>query len=252
MSITKAVFKFNGKSYQADFSQPLDLSIPLGKEFPVLAWHCETVKIEPVVMEGFIGDTTQGSPVNFKNIFFNPHGNATHTENVGHILTGDYTMDKTLLNHHFFAKLVTIKPKILDNEDRVIDREIMESLLKTNEAESLIIRTLPNNFKLNVNYTGSNPTYLTANAAHYIRTCGIRHLILDLPSIDREKDDGLMAAHKAFWNVEAEPDKNATITEMAFIKDEIEDGFYLLNLQTAPFINDATPSRPVIYKLKKL
>ncbi len=252
MGKIQAFIEFEGSRFEADLSKPIDISIPLGKSYPVLAWHCEPVKIEPVVMDGFIGDTDQGSPVNFKNIFFNPHGNATHTENVGHIMSGNFTMDKTLLSYHFFAKLITITPNIIENEDSVIDRPLVESMLRKSECEALVIRTLPNERKLSVNYTGSNPPYLTEQAAQYIRECGIRHLILDLPSIDREKDEGKMAAHKAFWNFYNTPDPNATITEMAFVRDEIKDGFYLLNLQTAPFINDATPSRPVLYPLTKL
>jgi hypothetical protein len=38
----------------------------------------------------------------------------------------------------------------------------------------------------------------------------------------------------------------ATITELVYVKDEIPDGRYDLNLQTAPFVNDATPSRPLL------
>jgi len=37
-----------------------------------------------------------------------------------------------------------------------------------------------------------------------------------------------------------------TITEMAYIATEIEDGFYFINLQIPAFINDAAPSRPVL------
>ncbi|HSD73628.1 MAG TPA: hypothetical protein VLB75_02595 [Steroidobacteraceae bacterium] len=32
-----------------------------------------------------------------------------------------------------------------------------------------------------------------------------------------------------------------------FVPDETADGFYLLDLQLAPFVADATPSRPLLY-----
>ena len=41
---------------------------------------------------------------------------------------------------------------------------------------------------------------------------------------------------------------DASITEMIYVPDEIEDGTYLLELQFAPFENDASPSRPVLYR----
>jgi hypothetical protein len=42
-----------------------------------------------------------------------------------------------------------------------------------------------------------------------------------------------------------------TITELIFVPNEVKDGPYLLNLQTAAFENDATPSRPVIYPIHR-
>nr|MDQ3322374.1 hypothetical protein [Acidobacteriota bacterium] len=42
---------------------------------------------------------------------------------------------------------------------------------------------------------------------------------------------------------------NDTITEMIFAPDSISDGAYLVNLQIAPFIADAAPSRPILFKI---
>lgn len=75
------------------------------------------------------------------------------------------------------------------------------------------------------------------------------HLLIDLPSVDKEHDGGKLTAHKTFWNYPKAPRKEATITEMIFVPNAVKDGLYLLNLQVAPFENDASPSRPVIYPL---
>ncbi|MNT20180.1 hypothetical protein D3C72_1554800 [compost metagenome] len=62
-------------------------------------------------------------------------------------------------------------------------------------------------------------------------------------------------AHKAFWNVKdthnlnSDARFNTTITEMIYVSDEIEDGNYILNLQIASFENDASPSKPILYKI---
>jgi hypothetical protein len=64
-------------------------------------------------------------------------------------------------------------------------------------------------------------------------------LLIDLPSVDKEKDEGKLLAHKAFWNVTDVNDLNldarleATITEMIYVPDNVADGSYLLNLQIA-------------------
>ena len=74
-------------------------------------------------------------------------------------------------------------------------------------------------------------------------------------SVDKEHDEGKLVAHKAFWNVKdtvnlnADARLNATITEMIYVSDEVKDGDYILNLQIASFENDASPSKPVLYKI---
>ena len=104
-------------------------------------------------------------------------------------------------------------------------------------------------------YSNTNPAYLEEAAAIFIREIGIQHLLIDLPSVDKEHDDGKLLAHKAFWNVKdvnqlnEDARMNATITELIFVSDEVADGSYLLNLQMAPFENDASPSKPVLFAI---
>ena len=76
-----------------------------------------------------------------------------------------------------------------------------------------------------------------------------------MPSVDKEQDEGKLLAHKAFWNVtnvttlNNDARLNCTITELIFVANEVEDGNYLLNLQIASFENDASPSKPILYKI---
>ena len=75
----------------------MDISIPLraGAE-NVNAWYVDPVSIEPVRTEHFTGSVAEGGSVNFRNIRFNPHGNGTHTECVGHISTEVESINKHL------------------------------------------------------------------------------------------------------------------------------------------------------------
>ena len=128
-----------------------------------------------------------------------------------------------------------------------------ESLLGMDlNVEALIIRTKPNDHsKTNRQYSGTNFPYLTLGAMQRIVDAGVQHLLVDLPSVDREEDGGALAAHHLFWNVPAEPNFQKTITELIYVPNEISDGNYILNLQVSNFANDAAPSRPMLFDLEE-
>lgn len=246
----KIQLTYNGLSYTADLGDPLDISIPLipGSDAPNCFWapHFDA---QPVVAGDWIGDTQKGGDVNFKTVTLNPHGNGTHTECVGHIAKEVVTINETLQNFHHIAQVMTIYPTLMDNGDRVILKAQIEGDIMEN-VKALVIRTMPNaDDKLRRIYSGTNPPYLDHEAIRHIVEQGIEHLLLDLPSVDREQDEGKLAGHKAFWGYPATIDKTKTITEMIFVRNSINDGLYLLNIQIASFELDASPSKPVLYKL---
>jgi arylformamidase len=239
----------NGNAYRANLNNPYDISIPLraGTE-NVNAWYCEPVEIEPVKTKDWIGDVNQGGAVNFRNVFFNPHGNGTHTECVGHISKENYSLNQCLTKFNFIASLVTVSPEE-QHGDYVITKSLIEPSI-TNGTEALIIRTLPNDdSKLTRQYSNTNPPFMDPDTMTWLLSIGIKHLLIDLPSVDKEKDDGKLAAHHNFWNYPGDTREDCTISEMVYIKNEIEDGLYLLNLQITSLENDASPSKPVLYKL---
>ncbi len=241
-----------GRPYRADLDQPIDISIPLlQQEEQVNCFYAPPYETFPVVAGSFVGSTAQGGLVNFLNVKLNPHGNGTHTECVGHIATEKYSIHKCLTNFHKIAKLHTVYPTVLENGDQVILWSQLKAAIPVEDrVDTLIIRTLPNDpEKLTRNYSGSNPPYVHHEAITYLVNLGIKHLLIDLPSVDRESDDGLLLAHKAFWKYPDEVRSDCTITELVYIPDAIEDGLFLLNLQIASFDIDVSPSKPVLYKL---
>lgn len=252
-----ATIQHNNQNFEVDFSKPIDISITLTNtdENPI-AWYIEKPVIEPVRFGHWVGKVSEGSSsTNFNNIFFNPHGHGTHTECLGHITKQFYSINRHLKTFFFTAELVSVEPE-LRGEDRVITKNQIEKALEGKFTEAIVIRTLPNpEEKLSRKYSDTNPPYLDEKAAVFIRERGIKHLLIDLPSVDKERDQGKLLAHKAFWNVKNTHDLNddarfdATITELIFVPDHVEDGSYLLNLQIASFENDASPSKPVLYKI---
>jgi arylformamidase len=240
-----------GKTYKADLDQPLDISIPLrAGEENVSAWYVDPVKIEPVRKGRWVGDVRQGGSVNFRNISFNPHGNGTHTECVGHISQEEYTINQCLKKFFFLAELITVLPDELPNGDRVITRTHVEKALAGAKPEAVVIRTLSNPpEKINIHYSNTNPVYLHHEAALFLHEIGVDHLLLDVPSVDREEDGGALLGHRAFWQYPMHTQLQRTITELIYVPNNVIDGSFLLNLQIASFENDASPSKPVLYRL---
>ena len=208
-----------------------------------------------------LGDTREGGSVNFEQYIFIPHCNGTHTECVGHITDERISVRDCLNDVVMLAQLVSARPSE-SGDDRVItSANLQESGVQppatAGGSDSLIVRTLPNDdSKLSRFYDGDNiPAYFTAEAMRYIVECGFKHLLVDLPSIDRIFDEGKLENHRIFWNVEpgsrtvgSHTRISSTVTELIYVPDEIADGEYLLNLQIAPFEADAAPSRPVLFR----
>ena len=244
-----ATISRQNKNYKVDLAQPLDISIPVKPgNAGVNAWYIPPPTIEPVQHQDWIAKVSEGASVNFNNIQFNPHSHGTHTESAGHITSQFSSIHKLLDRFFFFAQVITLTP-VIENGDTILTSEMLsKSIFKIPEA--LIIRTLPNSYdKKSKDYSHTNWPYLTKEAAQWIHDQNIKHLLVDVPSIDREKDEGKLAAHKAFWGYPDQLRSNATITELIFVENSIEDGNYILNLQVAAFQNDAAPSRPVLYKI---
>ena len=249
----QALICFRDKQYKADFSAPIDISIPLTTEGEAVnAFFAPRFEVAPVVTNSFTGSVEKGGAVNFQNMKLNPHGNGTHTECVGHIMAEKVTINQCLRNFFFIAEVISLFPMKQENGDEIILRGPIENKLSGKECDALIIRTLPNDsFKLKKNYSGKNPAYLHHHAAEFLAGIGVKHLLVDLPSVDREEDEGKLLSHKRFWRYPEDIRKDATITELVFVPDAAADGTYLLNLQIASFELDASPSKPVLYALTR-
>lgn len=246
----KAIIENNSKFIKIDLLKPLDISIPLrASKSNVNAWYIGAPKMEPVKNKDWTGSVKAGAAVNFNTIQFNPHAHGTHTECIGHITEEFHSINKNLTQFFFTAELISVAPENY-LKDTVISKHQIELLLKGKTPEALVIRTMPNTKeKKSRHYSETNWTYLTEEAMVFIREQGIQHVLIDLPSVDREHDGGKLLSHKAFWNFDGDRRMHCTITEFIYVRNKILDGSYMLNLQIAPFENDASPSKPILYKI---
>lgn len=257
----KLTLQKEDRTYSFQTEKGKDISISLNPKGP-RAWYVEPMRIEPVRTEQFLGSVAEGGAVNFRDVYFNPHGHGTHTENVGHIIDTDVPVVNSIGSSHYFAKLVTVelmKQDAVQDSSKDVTQDASQGDWVVNEeslmgmdlnVEALIIRTKPNDHsKTSRQYSGTNFPYLTIGAMQRIVDAGVQHLLVDLPSVDREEDGGALAAHHLFWNVPSEPNFQKTITELIYVPNEISDGNYILNLQVSNFANDAAPSRPMLFDL---
>lgn len=234
----------NGNYIDTDVFHDLSRSVSVNSP-NVQAWYLGLPEIAPVSSGDFIGSVSSGAPVNFHNVTFNPHGHGTHTECLGHITKVPHSVNKTMKSYFFEVDLISIDP-IKSGEDLVITLEQLQKFEVTSPA--VIIRTVMTD-GYPTNYSGSNPAFFESKCAKFLLDHGVEHLLVDLPSVDKEEDGGKLAFHHAFWEVPESPNFSRTITELLAIPSMIPDGKYVLNLQVMPLENDAAPSRPLIFPI---
>ena len=265
----KAFIEIEDRKIEVDFAGGQDISIPLlfnGSQ--PNTYNVERAASQPYNDDQFIGDTRKGGPCNFETYTLTPHCNGTHTECVGHITKERISILNSLKEELMLSTLITVSPERLkenynpplNSEDLVITRRNLQEKINassSNYLDALIVRTLPNSIQKKERDYMQNPSaFFTIECMKYIVDLGVRHLLVDMPSVDRLFDDGLLSSHNIFWETKEKIinscAESKTITEMIYVPDTIQDGKYLLNLQIAPFFTDAAPSRPILYKIHEL
>lgn len=243
-----------------------DLSIPLHfdgtqpNHFGAAPAHAEAL-----VASNFTGDTRRGGSCNCATLTLTPHCNGTHTETVWHLTDDPVPANGAVLEIELDAVLVTVDPEHgrdcnetadppVRPDDLLVTRRALQG---TPSARALIVRTQPNDEGKRSAAWGERPApFFTNEAMTWVVEQGYEHLLFDGPSLDRLHDDGKLTAHHIFWGLPVgsrssgdAQRRQATVTEMIYVPDTATDGHYTLSLQLAPFVSDATPSRPLIRKV---
>lgn len=274
MSSPQLEIEFGNRRVTADLNVSHDLSLPLHFDgaqpsfFAAPAAHAM-----PYIVGNFNGSVATGASCNCSTHTVTPHCNGTHTESLGHIVIDAMPIRDIAPRELLLARVITVTPRAAKDsvdalssssrpDDPVIDAQLIRAALPTTATfAALIIRTHPNDRdKTSRNYDNlACPPYFSAAAMQVIVELGVNHLLVDLPSVDRAHDGGVLIAHRVFWGLPVSSTdaklarrSHATITELCFIDDAVTDGDYLLNLQVAPFMADAAPSRPILYPLRDI
>ena len=262
----KVKIEYNEKVYQINPDEGIDISISVKfnenknpKFYDMSPPQKKYYKYNDIEY-----NVDKGAGCNVPLINMNIHCCGTHTETSNHISkNGPYISEIPDINH-MPSQLISIEPRLcldenyhtkINEDDKVITKEQIKQKVEPNnnfQLKSLIIRTLPNdNDKITKNYNDENHPFLSNNAISYIKEIGIKHLLIDTPSIDKYEDDGKLGNHKIFFLDKQGTPNNNTITELVFIPNNCKDGNYFLNLGIPKFNLDAAPTRPIIFPIEK-
>lgn len=279
LNLAGQLFEINPTAaYNLAISLRFETSSERAKDSQPNAFHLQHAHAAPARAGDFVGDTRLGGSANCADIHLNPHGNGTHTECVGHLVDEGVAVGELAVQALIPAVILSVQTERLGDvdesyggthapDDRVLTRNALQAAWRALQegtkhliaefCQAMILRTLPNtNAKMTQQYGGSNPPYPTREAIGWLAEMGCEHLVLDLPSLDREVDGNRLPNHHLFFELPlgahslqgAEPSQK-TVTEMAFIPDELLDGVGFISLQIPRFALDAAPSRPLFFNL---
>ena len=268
-------FTTDGRRWRADLAAPADLAIPLQFDGAQPSFFAtEPARAAPLRAVSFTGDVRQGASCNCGVYTLAPHCHGTHTECAAHVTIGGEHIAALTPVPPSLTVLLSVRPVALGSasdagtvhasaSDPVITRELLAAAAAPWLADpwvALVIRTLPNDpSKLQRVYAGPCPApYFLPDAMQWIVERGVSSLVVDLPSLDRAEDGGVLAAHRIYWGLpfgERDPQLaargRALVTELAYVPPAVPDGLYLLDLHVPAFDADAAPSRPVLYPVEE-
>lgn len=276
--------QFMDRHWRVDLSHAHDLSLAIDPqgEHPRF-FTTDHASARPLQAGSFIGSIACGGAVNAEVLEIIPHCQGTHTESVAHVTAGSASAYATAgggdlsqqsatgsINQSLLSAVLISLPctavdatgeryrlGALEDEPLLTCAALQQDVqlqAALEQADAVIIRSRPNPLSKRSRNYSELPWYpvLSAQAMDYLAALRLRHLLIDTPSLDRADDGGRVVNHKTWWGVQADGQiahPQRLLTEMIYAHDDIADGLYLLDMQIAPLVSDAVPSRPVIFPL---
>jgi kynurenine formamidase len=244
-------------------AQPLSLARTLRFGADVPRWFgAAAPSAIPLVAGSFTGDVRRGGSCNCVVTTFAAHCHGTHTECVAHLTLEPLDVCDVAPLGTVPAVLLSVAPRAdaLGGEDsdppprpgdRLVTRDALErawaSIDRRAAPRAAILRT-------GAAAPSGAPAYLSRQAAELLVERGIEHVVVELPSIDREDDGGRLCAHRIFFGLPPGGVRLAdaarahcTVTELASVPEVAADGSFLLQLALPAIAGDAVPSRPLLW-----
>lgn len=232
MPLTLVRFYVDNRPFLADLTRPINLARPVVLDGSGPSWFGAPPPSEsPLRLPGFVGRVAEGGSVNVSVLNLAPHCTGTHTETSAHITERSNPVTAVVGPGLIPTSLVTIAGGSASELGAKLE------VAETGFLEGLVIRQ-------------PRPGPMDADALRLAAEHGVKHLLVEAPSVDPEDDGGRLCAHRAFWGLPAghpEGTSVRTITELISVPADAPDGAFLLDLQVPSLTTDAVPSRPILY-----
>lgn len=252
-----------GRLHNIDYNQSVRLSARIDLSSNLInIYGGVPASQEPLTYGSHIASVSHGGACNASQIHFIPHCHGTHTECVGHILSEVYNVADINFEPFIAATFIRVTPQRINtttekynayanNNDYVITRAAIDNSLRffsEDYSQALIIAVDATDWLPD----GTSAPYFTLEAMARIVSLGVRHLLVDIPSIDRLHDGGRMDNHRCFWGISENLDVNqergsCSVTEMIRVPQDISEGHYFLSVHLPDITGDALPSMPMLF-----
>ncbi len=263
--------------WSVDLTRPVSLARTLRFDQPDAShFGAPAARSNPMRAGSFTGSVDLGGSCNCHTLHFTPHCDGTHTESVGHLTHEACNVCDVVPLGLMRAVVLSVAPQAATQStedsdplprpgDRLITRAALERNWPDTELTreqfdaplALVIRLAepvgPSDHDAAATKAHPSP-YLSRQATEWLRDRQVEHLVVEMPSIDRESDAGRLCAHRVFFGLPPGGDRLAdarraqcTVTELATVPSRVRDGAALLQLALPALAGDAVPSRPLLY-----
>ena len=236
------------------------------------AFHLPVIDSKTLEFAGqFVGDVNRGGSCNVDILSYVPHG-LTHLETSAHVLSPDANPPtvKDIPMEHLSGIVYLIDLTHLGAEPgQQVPWKEVEIKLEKNKLPISMLALKTKASLLPADYNFSDKDFLslaaeTAKGIHDYRVsipgsslveyC-IRCLILDLPSIDPERDEGKLLAHRQFFGLpltghKGMDNERRAIVELAWFGD-LEEGYYHVVITPPRFQANAVSTGIVFQPLEE-
>lgn len=223
------------KNVKIPLENGIEISRPILRSGNVNAYFVDPVQFRTYTKNDFLANTQYGSSVNCEYFSLNAHGQSTHIECYGHISKRPLHLNKALPKTHYLVELV----------DVVFGKDGKLTLPKISSKVEGVIGRFYHDREVPQMFSGQNAPSFSPQVFQQHQWS---IFVTDLPSVDPEKDDGQLLAHKAFWWNENKRNTQF-ISELAKIPMELQPGFYILAVQSLAIESDASPARLIVYPI---
>ncbi|MFC1729022.1 cyclase family protein [candidate division KSB1 bacterium] len=215
----------------------------------------------------FVGDVGRGGSCNVELISYVPHS-VTHIEASSHILSydsGSITVSDIPQEHLTGLAYLADLSHLSDEPGRLIEWAELKEKLDGIVLPVSMLALKTKGSLLPIDYDFSGKDYLAVDPATASEIHDYSHpslqiqfncLLLDLPSTDKEYDDGKLLAHRRFFGIPETGHSGTNNEKRAIVEladfSELDEGYYFVVITPSRFQTNAVSTGVSFWPLEEL